>query len=374
MARPSKQTETGGNLDARVRLEQLRFYAENHLHDLYLIPIIAGTVGVVLSLWVPLGWVIAWIFADSLLVVAYSMLCSRFLKQQGDEPRWVMRIGFIHGAHMLLWSSVIWWAWQSENPDNHLFILLVYVGLISASTARSNSHDVLFYADLFTPILAVIGLAAMDDGIIYHALSLGVFFYGTLMFLIGRRNHRNILEMISLKIENEALILSLTEQASTDPMTGARNRKTFIEIGEAEIQRSCRFNHPMSLLLLDIDRFKDINDTYGHLPADSVILEVVGVSREAMRVEDIMGRMGGDEFGFILPETSLGQAQIFAERIREAISNIAVRIDGKTVKVTASIGIALLRENDCMPNLLHRADMAMYRAKLEGRNRVFTES
>lgn len=359
------------DLDARIRLEQLRLYADNHLYDLYIVPIVATTVGAILSLWVPLAWVVAWVVSDTFLVAAGSMLCSRFLAHPEDEKRWAVRIGLVRGAHMLLWYSVFWWAWQPENLDNHLFIVFVYMGLISAATARSNPHEWLFYSDLIPPLLAVMMLAFMGDGIVYFGLSQGVFFFSVLMLLIGRRNHCNILDMVRLKIENESLIGILKEQASTDSLTGARNRKTFIDLGEAEMQRSWRFRHPLSLLLLDIDRFKDINDTYGHLPADRVIQAVIGVCREAMRTEDILGRLGGDEFGFILPETRLEQAKVFAERIRESISKVEVRIDGKTVKVTASIGLTmLLGEEDTMPDMLHRADMAMYRAKIEGRNRV----
>lgn len=374
MANPDasrQESREDRNIEARIRLEQLKLYADNHLSDKYIIPVIAVTVGGILSLWVPYVWSMVWVAVDIVLVVAYSMLCSRFVEHPEDEPRWAVRIGVIHGIHMLIWYSILWWAWQPGNLDNHLFILLVYVALISAATARSNPHEVLFYSDLLPPTLAVIVPTFMGGGIIHYALSFGAFLYAILMLLIGGRNHRNILNMVRLKIENESLIRVLEELASFDSLTGARNRRTFIELGEVEIQRSSRFRHPMSVLLFDIDHFKTVNDTYGHLPADRVIQAVVGVSKKMMRSEDIIGRMGGDEFGIILPETPHEQALVFADRIRMAVSQTAVRIGEVDVGVTVSIGITLLLEEDeTMPDLLQRADMAMYEAKVAGRNRA----
>ena len=372
MAYPeASHQDTKNDTEARIRLEQLKLYADNHVGDRCLIPLIAGIVGAILSVWVPAGWAITWVAADMALVAVYCELCSRFLKHPEDEPRWAVRIGFVHGAHMLVWYSILWWAWKPGNLDNHLFVMLVYVGMISAATARSNPHEGLFYSDMLPPTVAVLVPAVMSSGIIHYGLTLGAFLYAILMLLIGVRNYRNILNMVSLKIENESLILVLKELASVDSLTGAKNRRTFIEIGESEIQRSRRFGHPMSLLIFDIDRFKNINDTYGHMPADRVIQAVVVICKAMMRSEDVIGRLGGDEFGIILPETPHEQALVFAERIREAISQEAVVIEGKVVRVTASIGITLLSDTaETMPDLLHRADMSMYKAKVSGRNRA----
>jgi diguanylate cyclase (GGDEF)-like protein len=159
-------------------------------------------------------------------------------------------------------------------------------------------------------------------------------------------------------------------QARTDDLTGIFNRRTFSETGRSELERSLRYDSPLSLLILDIDRFKTINDTYGHDVGDRVIVAVASACRGFIRQSDSVGRMGGEEFGVLLPETGLEQAHAMAERLRQTLQELRVSIPQGEVRFTVSIGVATLVKGQSWNDLLKAADVALYAAKNGGRNRV----
>lgn len=161
-------------------------------------------------------------------------------------------------------------------------------------------------------------------------------------------------------------------KAFTDPLTGLANRGHFMEMAELELDRSRRYGHPLSLWMLDIDHFKNVNDTYGHHAGDLALQSLVDISNKVLRDMDIMGRVGGEEFAVLLPETDTEQALLVAERLRQKIAAAEVLLEqGKPVRYTVSIGVATLGENEAgIDALLHRADQALYRAKRTGRDKV----
>jgi two-component system, cell cycle response regulator len=165
----------------------------------------------------------------------------------------------------------------------------------------------------------------------------------------------------------------LEQLAQTDPLTQLMNRRTLTERITAEMERARRYDSTLALLMIDIDHFKKVNDTYGHLVGDDVLRDVGQLLLETIRGSDIVARYGGEEFLMLLPETDDAGAETFAERIREAISrhefNAAA---GTALMLTASIGIAVFpaARIESVEDLLARADAALYRAKADGRNRV----
>lgn len=163
----------------------------------------------------------------------------------------------------------------------------------------------------------------------------------------------------------------LRRLATTDPLTGCNNRRHFLEISATELERARRYFHPLSVMMIDIDFFKKVNDTYGHAAGDDVIRAMVRICQSMLRKEDALGRLGGEEFALLLPETGLDGAQTLAERLRNAIETTAVESGEATVKFTASIGVAELRPSDhSIEAVLSRADDGLYEAKRSGRNRV----
>jgi diguanylate cyclase (GGDEF)-like protein len=164
---------------------------------------------------------------------------------------------------------------------------------------------------------------------------------------------------------------TLRHQATVDGMTGLYNRSYFNSLAESEWDRFRRHRRPLSLLMLDIDQFKSINDRYGHDVGDRVIVEIANACRAQKRKSDVAARLGGEEFAMLLPETQLEAARVVAERLRETISKYVVSTAEGNVSVTVSIGVSEASGTRNVLDLLKRADLALYRAKREGRNRVF---
>lgn len=179
-------------------------------------------------------------------------------------------------------------------------------------------------------------------------------------------------DQAAVAIENSRLFEQLGQMAMVDTLTGLYNRRHFYELGEIEIERARRYSSPLSLLLLDLDHFKNINDTYGHETGDRMLQEVSNVIGSTLRKIDIPGRLGGEEFVVLLPETNQTNGWIVAERLRVAISKLQILIDdGNAIAITASFGLSSLEDShQNLQSLITSADSAMYKAKDNGRNRV----
>ena len=177
-----------------------------------------------------------------------------------------------------------------------------------------------------------------------------------------------------LKEAEKALLESegkYIELSITDDLTHLYNSRHFFKQLNIEIDRAQRYNHPLSLLMMDLDDFKYINDTYGHIEGDRVLRRIGTVISECIRKTDSAYRYGGEEFSVILPETNKDKAITVAERIRKGIESESFSCDKNIIKVTASIGIALYHSHDTLKNLINNADKSMYTAKTRKKNCVF---
>jgi len=181
-----------------------------------------------------------------------------------------------------------------------------------------------------------------------------------------------------LERENLDLMMQkrmLEEISARDSLTGLYNRWYVMEKIESEMNRSLRHGAPMSLLMLDLDHFKHVNDSFGHSVGDEVLKSVGQVLRDSCRVYDVPGRYGGEEFCIVLPETRISSTTSVAERIRIRLAQTQLAIGGQSINVTASIGVAGLESSHeeglvSAAALIERADRALYAAKHHGRNRV----
>ena len=162
----------------------------------------------------------------------------------------------------------------------------------------------------------------------------------------------------------------ISNMANEDELTGLANRRLFNEMFTRDLAAAKRHEHPLSLVMADLDRFKQVNDTFGHDAGDRVLRTFAGLLKRATRKEDLAARWGGEEFVVLLPETSPTGAAQFAERMRTEFEDSLH--DGLDWRFTASFGVAGLNPNDCGEDLLHRADTALLRAKQSGRNCVKT--
>ncbi|NPA32301.1 MAG: GGDEF domain-containing protein [Aquificae bacterium] len=182
----------------------------------------------------------------------------------------------------------------------------------------------------------------------------------------------------------EKLLLKTTKEkihyetmALTDPLTNLYNRRVFLEVAEKELSRAKRVGSPFSILLLDIDDFKRINDTYGHDVGDVVLKRVSETLRRNVRKMDLVARWGGEEFIVMLPHTNLQNAYKVAEKLRRLVENLRVKLPGgEEINVSVSVGVSAFKGHKRLEDIIKEADLALYEAKRKGKNRVevFRES
>ncbi len=173
------------------------------------------------------------------------------------------------------------------------------------------------------------------------------------------------------KAMHKSVLAELEEASRTDGLTQLYNRRHWQDRLDEEFSRSRRYQHPMTLILFDLDHFKSINDNYGHLAGDAILVRVSEIVRKALRDSDIAGRYGGEEFAIILPSTDMSGSLVVAERLRKNIEESKVTFDGQEIPFTSSFGVAEF--NDQLTDsdkLIASADDALYQAKENGRNQV----
>ena len=196
-------------------------------------------------------------------------------------------------------------------------------------------------------------------------------------------DHRKLLEMIAsqaaVALDNARLYSEVQRLAITDSLTGLYNRRHFFKLAYVEFERAVRYQHPLSAIMLDIDHFKNTNDTYGHLVGDVVLQAIANFCQQALRKIDVLARYGGEEFVILMPETNLKDAVQTAERLRNYIMQNSIQTDQHLLNVTISAGVSVLeitatkRKQEpakLLERLIDQADQALYTAKQTGRNRV----
>ncbi len=173
-------------------------------------------------------------------------------------------------------------------------------------------------------------------------------------------------------LQNE--LASARAEANFDFLTGLVNRKRFERAIEDSIKDFHKKNYPFSIIFVDIDNFKKVNDTYGHLVGDIVLKEVASIFKFYLRANTVVGRIGGEEFCILLPGVEIKDAKNIAERLRKIIENRDIKLeDGNAIKATASFGVTQVKMGDTLKSILERADKALYRAKKSGKNKVEVE-
>ena len=318
---------------------------------------LAGCVDVAfLFIFILLGSpILAWINVLSVAMYAYAY---RAFKQRRNRLA-ILLIRTEVLVHAGLGTVLIGW-----DSGFHYFLLMFIPALFVTMRARSAwalaaglwayyvGLDVLmWYIEPLQPISssALLGVHVFNLTVVFFMFSyLALFYVSTVT-----RAHK-----------------SLARMATTDSLTGLFNRRHMIALTEKELARHHRRPSNLTLLLMDIDHFKQINDQYGHDMGDRVLAAVSQSLKDSMREQDFIGRWGGEEFLAVLPETDFEQAAVSAERIRKAIEGLVIDCDGNTVQVTLSIGISQYRAEEPLSNAIARADYALYAGKSAGRNRV----
>ena len=220
---------------------------------------------------------------------------------------------------------------------------------------------------------AILSLEVSRGHVLHTGLLSGLVMAAGLVFLLFNRNRLKARANADIQRKNEELrdaYQKLEEAARTDPLTRLSNRRHVMELAQAESFRFERSHRPFCVVLGDIDHFKAVNDTYGHDAGDFVLSSVSTLMRTELRKQDAVGRWGGEEFLWILPETGEEGALKVAERVRQRIETSPLAYDGKTLRITMTFGVACYDAESGFEDCVRQADAALYRGKEGGRNRV----
>lgn len=262
--------------------------------------------------------------------------------------------GFANGSAVMIWAIFA--------P----FAALFFIGLKAATRWMAAFLALLVLSAAIDPVLAA-RARPMPQALntLYFLMNIGgsLFLIGLMLYYFVR--DREI--AYGRLLESEAQI---REMMLTDPLTGVANRRHLDDRLAMELARQTRYGQPLSVILTDIDHFKEINDTYGHAVGDTVLAAFARTLEASIRSTDFVARYGGEEFVLLLPNTEVGEAAALAERMREAVRHI--RVPGTGLGITASFGVTLARRGESMSEVLSRADEAMYLSKSGGRDRVTT--
>lgn len=288
------------------------------------------------------------------------------------SPGWYLMLGYqphCFENSVVTWENVI-------HPDDYVQIMQIFDACINKEIeqyqaryrCRTSSGDFLWIEDTakvveWNPDGSVARMIGAHHNI-QCAVMLKQELEESKKSLKKIENERNR-ALARMNRELQQKIDEVEKLATTDPLTGASNRRHFESVAHQEIERSHRFNEPMSIVLMDIDFFKDINDMLGHSGGDQALITVTGEIRRHIRSIDLLARWGGDELVILLPHTALEDSVGVAEKIRMAIELIAM-----DEQITLSLGVSALTNEDGLNELLKRADQALYRSKHNGRNRV----
>ncbi len=244
------------------------------------------------------------------------------------------------------------------------------IGMRPNELVKSGIQDSAFYQNLWDTILS----GNTWRGEIVNRRKDGELYDEELVITPVKDRQGCIRHFVGIKqdvSERKRIQSELWELATTDGLTGFLNRRHFMTRLEDEFARVRRNNHRVAVLMLDLDHFKQINDSYGHPTGDAMLQHFAGIIRAELRKIDVVGRIGGEEFAIFMPDTSAEPAMVFAERLRDQLAETPLTFNDRTISVTVSIGIASMHADsgtaDCV---LTKADKALYAAKEHGRNRV----
>jgi diguanylate cyclase (GGDEF)-like protein len=259
-----------------------------------------------------------------------------------------------------------------DSPLGQAFTMFILIGMAGGVLATHSAHR----ATAITGMLSILLPATLWLYFQSSKLHLGMAIGATIFIVVTLRGARILSDAMHRNFHLGYELQHAYEEADTlsktDSLTGINNRRSFFECGEQIISYCERNKLPLSAIVIDVDHFKRINDTHGHHFGDITLSRIGKILEAEFRKSDVLGRLGGEEFAILLPDTPLNQAQDLAEKLRQTIAATPIGCQDKQFSITVSIGVASGSYD--VETLLPQADAAMYQAKTEGRNRTVTAS
>ena len=299
----------------------------------------------------------------------YFFFSFRRQPPAGDKRSPRERMFFLVSAAYFAWWGVGGlWIMPDDSAFHQVVVLYFLMGLSGAAVAVFSSVR----SHQLWAIVLMLGPALLWFFLQGDKQSIGMALGGAIFLLSASRSSRVLAEALgeNIRLKHELIDAKAEAErlAREDDLTRLPNRRAFYEYGEKQAAHARRYDKPLSLLLLDIDHFKKINDSHGHVVGDDALRHVAKILVASLRASDFCGRIGGEEFAVLLPSTSLTQATHVAETLKERLAASPFVFAGGSVSITASFGVS--ESDEGVNELVRLADAGLYRAKANGRDRV----
>lgn len=304
---------------------------------------------------------------------AYYAGCARFL---GRRPQWPILLAGVAAVGV----AVIYWRYAVDSIPMRVFSTTLFSAAFCTALVwmllRHSPAGRPTYPYRVTAVIAfVFGACQLVRGIYFLTLdaasSPSMFATaGSVLLLVVAAAIMPILSMSAMLMVHDALLADARDAANRDFLTGALSRQGFEALARRHVGRVQRHAGPLALLILDLDHFKRINDTLGHAAGDAVLRAFVQMAQAQLRPTDVLGRIGGEEFALLLPDTDSSSAMHLAERLRKAAAAHVVTAGAQSCSYSISGGVAAWHPGESFDRLSARADRALYDAKHQGRNRI----
>lgn len=320
--------------------------------------------------------VVSVLVANFLVALAGSVLYAGFARFLGRPVRWP----WLLLVTLSTVPALAYWRYAVDSIPARVMVSTFFTAAICFATAflvaRNREADRARYPYVVTVVLATIfGLCQLARGLYFSALpgaSSPLMFttnINVILLCVGAAI-MPVMSMCAMLMVHDALLADARKAVNHDFLTGALSRTGFQAMARKCFAEADQHGAPLSLLIVDLDRFKTINDTFGHAGGDSVLREFAALTRVHLRRDDALARLGGEEFAILLPRTALADARRVAERLRSEASRHAVSTDAGPCRYSISGGLAMREQGETLDRLTTRADRALYAAKLAGRDRV----
>ncbi len=360
-------------LDDTIRSEQLKLvYAQAPL-AIVISPLAATTLAV--GIWQVADRVsaIAWVLVIALIALLRIGLVVSFKRHQGALANGVWERLF---AYSFIMAGLCWglggWLLLPEEFAYRAMIFFFMIGMASAAVAVYSVHVWAVMLTILALVLPTTLDFALQDSMQERLMAAAAILFMIVAYRSLRITNHFVQRSYSLSNELQRAKEHAETLARTDFLTGMNNRRSFYDLCQTPFRLARRHGEDLAVILFDIDRFKKINDEYGHAVGDEVIRTLARIVTRTGRESDVAGRVGGEEFAILLPQTNAKNAHELAERLREQMERSVVHLGNREVKFTASFGVAQMAAGcESLEALVASADGAMYEAKERGKNCVF---
>lgn len=362
-----------GDLRADIEQETLRVFNERSVFGAY--SAIAGIALALGVIWAASGWLLAFIWTLGMLLVELGILfvgvrCREAVDGRGDPMRWKTAQLVLTGVTGVSWGMLPWFVGAGQDFYMYLGSIMLFVGVSGVGMVAMSAYMLstsLFFGGIYlVPMVHVL----------LHPSELGPFLIaGLLMILVVQITYSRELRAlvrrdIEQSVRNAALVSRLEDLVIHDQLTGAYSRSYLMQQMEQQVARRRRHGDSACVIMIDLDHFKAVNDSYGHPTGDRVLVHAVQQILQQLRDGDVLSRVGGEEFMVLLPSTNPSDAVQIAERLRRVLAEAWVSEGPARIHMPASLGVAELQSTESHSEWFRRADQALYDAKAQGRNRV----